>query len=108
MATTAKRLFGPAQVNGSPAQTKYTVPAGTKARVRHVHVFNPAAAITFTLSLGADAAGTRLFDAYTIPANSPFDWYPYLIMDAGEVLQAFASVANQLVLTIWGDELTLG
>lgn len=109
MATTAKRLFGPAQLNGSPAVTKYTVPAATKTRVRHVHVFNPTGApVNLTISLGADGAATRLFDAYPIPAFSPYDWYPYQIMDVGEMIQAFASAAGSLVMTIFGDELTLG
>ncbi len=108
MASTAKRLHGPAQVSGAAA-TKYTVPALTKTIVRHVHVYNPGpAAATFTMSIGADAAGTRLYDAISIPLGTAFDWFPYAVVDAAEVIQAFAGTANQLVLTIWGDERTLG
>jgi hypothetical protein len=107
MATTAKRLFGPAQLTNAAA-TKYTVPAGTKTKVRHVHFCNPGAATTITCSLGADAAGTRLLDAMPIPASSPYDWYPYMVMDAAEIIQAFAGVTNQVTMTIFGDELTLG
>jgi hypothetical protein len=109
MASTSKRLHGPAQVNGSPGVTKYTVPALTKTRVRHVHLFNPSGApVTFTMSIGADGAGTRLFDAFSIPAGAAYDWYPFAVLDAAEVIQAFAGTANVLVLTIFGDELTLG
>src|SRR5688572_7077799 len=108
MASTAKRLHGPAQVSGSTT-TKYTVPALTKTRVRHVHLFNPSgAAVTFTMSIGADAAGIRLFDAFSVPAGAVYDWYPYAVLDVGEIIAAHAGTANVLTLTIFGDELTLG
>lgn len=114
MARTPKRLFGPAQLTNAAA-TKYTVPSATKTIVRHLHVENPSgAAVGFTLSIGADAAGTRLFDAYSIPAaaagvtGSVFDHYCYYILETTEIIQAFASTASVLVLTIDGDELTLG
>lgn len=107
MARTAKRLFGPAQLTNI-AGTKYTVPALTKTLVHHVHFFNPGAAATVTMSIGADAAGTRLLDALSIPAASPYDWFPYEVIDAAEIIQAFASVTNQVVMVIFGDEMTLG
>jgi hypothetical protein len=108
MATTAKRLFGPAQL-GNATATKYTVPAGTKAKVRHIHFFNPSGApVTVTMSIGGDAAATRLFDAFSIPAGQPYDWYPYLVMDAAEIIAAHASAAATIVMTVFGDELTLG
>lgn len=114
MARTAKRLAGPAQVSNAAA-TKYTVPALTKTIIRHIHIQNPSgSAVTFTLSIGADAAGVRLFDAYSIPAaaagvtGSVVDWFGYLVADAAEVIQAFAGTNNILTLTIFGDELTLG
>lgn len=114
MAKTAKRLAGPAQVS-NVAATKYTVPALTKTIIRHIHVQNPSgSAVTFTLSIGADAAGVRLYDAYSIPAaaagtvGSVIDWYGYIVVDAAEIVQAFAGTNNILTLTIYGDELTLG
>jgi hypothetical protein len=114
MARTPKRLFGPAQLTGAAA-TKYTVPAVTKTILRHIHVENPSgAAVAFTFSIGADAAGTRLFDAYSIPAagagvtGSAFDHYCYYVLEAAEIIQSFAGTASVLVLTLDGDELTLG
>lgn len=114
MARTAKRLHGPAQVSNAAA-TKYTVPALTKTIVRHIHIQNPsAAAVTFTLSIGTDAAATRLFDAFSIPAavagvtGSVIDWFGYMVIDAAEIVQASAGTNNVLTLTVWGDELTLG
>lgn len=103
----AKRLAGPAQVSNAAA-TKYTVPSTTKTVVKHIHVQNPSAsAVTFTLSIGADAAGTRLFDAYSIAAGSQVDfWGPYTL-EAAEVIQAFAGTNNILTLTIDGEEAVL-
>ncbi len=107
MAKTAKRLYGPAALTVSAA-TKYTVPALTKTLIRHVHVSNTSAgALTFTMSIGTDAAGTRVFDGYSIAAGAVLDWYPYLIVDAAEVIQALGS-GTALVLEVSGDELTLG
>lgn len=107
MARIPKRLFGPAQLTNAAA-TKYTVPAATKTILRHIHIENPGAAVTLTMSIGADAAGTRIFDAYPIGATTVFDHFCYYVMDIAEVLQAFASVTTQLVLTVDGDEIILG
>lgn len=114
MARTPKRLAGPAQVSNAAA-TKYTVPASTKTIVRHIHVQNPSgSAVTFTMSIGADAAGVRIFDAFSIPAAaagvtaSVIDHWCYYVLDATEVIQAFAGTTNVLTLTIDGDEITLG
>lgn len=114
MARTPKRLHGPAQVSNAAA-TKYTVPATTKTIVRHIHVQNPSGSpVTFTLSIGADAAGVRVFDAFSIPAAAAgvtanvIDHYCYYVLDAAEVIQALAGTTNILTLTIDGDEITLG
>jgi hypothetical protein len=108
MARIPKRLAGPAQVSNAAA-TKYTVPANTKTVVRHIRIFNPSgSAVTFTLSIGADAAGVRIFDAYSIAANSPHDHFCYYVLEETEVIQAFAGTNNVLVLTIDGDEIVLG
>lgn len=103
MAGRPKRLYGPASLTTSAA-TKYTVGTGVRALIRHVHVSNTGTgALTFTMSVGADAAGTRLFDAYSIAAGAVLDWYPYLVLEAAEIIQALGS-GTALVLTIDGDE----
>lgn len=108
MARIPTRLAGPAQVSNAAA-TKYTVPAVTKTIIRHVHVQNPSgAAVTFTMSIGADAAATRIFDAYSIAAGSVFDHFCYYVLSAAEIVQAFAGTNNILTLTIDGDEIILG
>jgi len=108
MARIPTRLAGPAQVSNAAA-TKYTVPALTKTIVRHVHIENPSgAAVTFTMSIGADAAATRLFDAYSIAAGAVLDHFCYYVIDAAEIIQALAGTNNILTLTIDGDEIVLG
>lgn len=106
MARTPTRLAGPAQVSNSAA-TKYTVPGATTAVVRHIHISNPSgSAVDFTLSIGTDAAGVRLFDGYSIPADSVFERHVYWVLDAAEIIQAFAGTNNVLTLTLNGDEYT--
>jgi hypothetical protein len=114
MARTPKRLWGPAQVATGPA-TVYTVPAVTKASLRYMHVSNPSASpVTLTVSLGADAAGTRLYSAYSIPAaaagvtDSVRQIFLYVVMEAAEILQLSAGTNNILVVAGFGDESTLG
>ena len=114
MARTPKRLAGPAQVATGPA-TVYTVPALTKTVVRQIHIQNPSALpVTFSLSLGADAAGTRLWDTFSIPAkaagvnDSVRDFFMYMVMDAAETIQMSAGTNNILTVAIFGDEITLG
>jgi hypothetical protein len=103
-----KRLAGPAQISNAAA-TKYTVPASTTTIVQHVHVYNPSAAtVNFTMSIGADAAGTRLYDAYAISGGGFLDVFVKYTLTAAEIIQAFGSVNNILVLTIDGVEISPG
>ncbi len=100
----AKRFNGPALISNAAA-TKYTVPANRRAIFRHIHVQNPTgAAVTLTMSIGADAAATRIYDAFSIGAGQVFDHYPYYVLEAGEIFQAFAGTNNVMTLTIDGDE----
>jgi len=114
MARAAKRFYGPALITTGPT-TVYTVPGSTKVVLRHIHLQNPSgSAVLFSLSIGADAAGTRLWDNYSIPAaaagvtDSVRDIFLYLVMDAAEVIQVKAGTTNILTITINGDEITLG
>lgn len=114
MARIPKRLYGPALVATGPA-TVYTVPSLTKTIVRQIHVSNPSASpVTLTLSIGADATGTRLLSAFSIPAaaagvtNSVQDIFWYQLMEAAEILTLSAGTNNILVIVINGDEIVLG
>lgn len=100
----AKRMAGPALVSNAAA-TKYTVGANRRGIIRHIHVQNPSAsAVTLTMSIGADAAGTRIFDAFSISANQVLDHFCYYVLEATELIQAFAGTNNILTLTVDGDE----
>lgn len=114
MPRTPKRLYGPALVATGPA-TVYTVPAVTKTIVRQIHIQNPSGSpVTWTVSLGADAAGTRLWTTYSIPAaaagvtDNVRDIFMYMVMEAAEVIQMAAGTNNILNVSIFGDEYTLG
>jgi hypothetical protein len=109
-----KRLFGPAALTNAAA-TKYTVPANTKTIIRQIHLQNPSgAAVPVTVSIGADAAATRILDAYSLAAaavgepDSVYDPPCYYVLEAGEVIQAFAGTTAVIVMTINGDECVLG
>lgn len=100
----AKRLYGPAQLTNAAADL-YTVPAGRKALVRHIHVQNPTGgAVSVTLSVGADAAATRIFDARSIAAGDSLDFFCYLPLAAAEKIQGFGSTTLVLTIEISGDE----
>ena len=104
MARIAKRMAGPALVSNAAA-TKYTVGANRRGIVRSIHISNPtASAVDFTLSIGADAAATRLFDGFPIPADSVYPFYCFLVLEAAEIIQAFAGTNNVITLTIDGEE----
>lgn len=106
MADTAKRLSGPTSLTAS-AVTQYTVPGSTTAIIRNIHAFNGnASARTLTVSIGTDAAATRIFDALSIPGNSGVDWSGFMVLSAAEIIQALASNTTSVVLTISGVEVT--
>ena len=108
MARIPTRFAGPALVSNAAA-TKYTVAGSQMIVVRHIHVFNSSAnSVNFTMSIGADAAAVRIFDAYPIGANGPFDHYCAYALVAAEIIQAFSGTNNILTLTIDGDLYVLG
>lgn len=100
------RIAGPALVSNSAA-TKYTVPASTTALLRSITICNASAsAADFTLSIGTDAAGTRIFDAFPIPADSQKTYWCYHALIATEIIQAFSGTNNVLTLTLDADLIT--
>jgi len=114
MARAALRIYGPALIATGPA-TVVTVPASTMYVIRYLHVSNPSgSAVTFSLSIGADAAGTRLYQTYSVPAaaagvtDSVRQIWVYLPMAAAEILTLTAGTNNVLTMTIGGDTLTVG
>lgn len=106
MTDTATRFQGPALLSGSAA-TVYTVPALTTAILRNIHAANTdSSARTLTVSIGSDAAGTRLLPALSIPAAGTYDWSGFIVLTAAEIVQAYSDSANKVALTISGVAVT--
>lgn len=108
MANTLKRIAGPAYLANAVADI-YTPPAATIFTViRHIHFNNvTAGAVTMTIYVGAtggSAGGTELFKAYSIPANSSFDYYCALRMASTDFLSGLASAASSIVITVEGEQ----
>jgi hypothetical protein len=106
MTDTAKRLAGPESI-GNSEETLYTVPAATTAILRNIHIANTtSSAATIKLSIGADAAGTRILSDLSVPANGTYDWSGFLVLAATETLRATGGTNNALTLTASGVEVT--
>lgn len=104
---TFKRVSGPAFLAAAAADI-YTPQAATiYTIIRHIHLANvTAGAVTFTLYVGAtggSAAGTQLFTAVSIPANSVYDWYGVLRMASTDFLTGLASAATSITITVEGE-----
>lgn len=87
--------------------TGYT-PTATYFVLRHVRIVNKTAgAVTFSLYLGAtggNVAGTEVIGtAYNVAANSAFDWYGMLRMDAADFLVGGASANTSLTFEAEGE-----
>lgn len=106
MADALKRLSGPTALTAA-AVTQYTAPALTTATIRSIHVCNESAAQhDFTLSIGVDGAGKRLFKNQVVPAGDSFDWTGNIVLAAGELVQALADAGAVLTLVVSGIETT--
>lgn len=101
-----KRLVGPTLLTGAAA-TQYTVPSATTTTVRGIKVTNTTGIpATLFISIGADAAGTRIYSGVSVPGNGSLDWSGYLVLSVGEIIQAYSGTASALTLTISGVEST--
>lgn len=104
MANTLKRLVGPIILTGA-AVTYYTTPGSTTTVIRDIQICNETGtAATFTLSIGADGAGKRLYKEFSIPANGFHSSQRQIVLAAAETLQAYSGTASALSLTISGVE----
>lgn len=104
----ADALFraGPTALTTSAADI-YTAPGGTEATVRDVHVCNETGTTqTFTLSVGNDGAGKRLYYECEVPPGRPFQRTGAIHLAAGEKIQALASANSALTITLGGVEST--
>ena len=106
-----KRISGPAYLANAAADI-YTPPASTIYTViRHIHIANVTAAVaTFTLYVGAtggSAAGTELFKAVSVAANSTYDYFCNQKMVSTDFLSGLASGASTLTITVMGEQVVV-
>lgn len=70
--------------------------------IQRGRVSNPTGSpLTFTLSLGVDSAGTRLYASTVVPALSGYNIYGPFTLAPGDIIQAFGS-STALVLELSG------
>lgn len=96
----AVRIAGP-QALAAAAETVYTVPADTQAIVRGMHFANHDT-VTRQVTLafaGADGIATKWLPAFSIDPNATYDWSGFAVLEDGEILQAYADVADKVTLT---------
>lgn len=118
MASNKRFRFGPVALTNTlttnilnPAAASGGVGAGSSAQyivLNHIRITNKTAgAVTFTLYLGAtggNVAGTEVIGtAQSIAANSSFDWYGALRIDAADFLVGGASAATSLTMMGEGE-----
>lgn len=104
IANAVGNLLNPPTVTGG-------VNAGSSACyiiLRRIRIVNKTAgAVTFSLYLGAtgaSAAGTEVIGTgLSVAANSAFDWYGQLRIDAADFLTGVASAATSLVFEAEGE-----
>lgn len=95
----------------NPATATGGVNAGSSAQyivLRHIRIVNKTgSAATFSLWLGAtgaNAAGTEVIgQGYSVAANSAFDWYGVLRLDAADFLVGGAGTATALTIDGEGE-----
>src|SRR6266853_6923777 len=109
MAGTVKRTFGPLALTNTLTTNIYNQGSALIYDViKHIHIVNKTAgAVTFSLWLGAtgaNAAGTEIIgNALSVAANSAFDWYGMLRLDAADFLVGGASAATSLTFEAEGE-----
>jgi len=87
--------------------TGYT-PTASYIVLRHIRIVNKTAgAVTFSLYIGAtggNVAGTEFMGtALSVAANSAYDWYGLLRLDAADFLVGGASAATSLTFEAEGE-----
>lgn len=102
MADAASRVYGPALLT-NVAATVYTVPNLTQFILRDIRAANTSGtAATIFLSIGTDAAGTRILAAVSIPANTTLSLALFLPVEQNEIIQAYSGTNNVIALTLSG------
>lgn len=104
-----KRTAGPLALSATLTTNVYNQSSALIYDViKRIHVVNKTgAAATFSLWLGAtgaNTAGTELFSAHSVAANSEFDYYCNMKMFSTDFLVGGASAGTTLTITIEGEQ----
>jgi hypothetical protein len=104
-----KRTFGPLALTNTLTTNVYNQSSALIYDIiKHIHIVNKTAgAVTFSLWLGltgANTAGTELFNAHSIAAQSEFDWYGNLKMLSTDFLVGGASANTSLTIVGEGEQ----
>jgi len=104
-----KRTVGPVALSATLSTNVYNQGSALIYDIiKHIHVANKTgSAATFSLWLGVtggNAAGTELFTAVSVPANSVYDWYGNLKMLSTDFLVGGAGTATALTIVIEGEQ----
>jgi hypothetical protein len=95
-----RRFAGPLRLGTSP--TTLLTSTG-RSLIEMIHLSNPSGSpVDFTLSIGDDAAGTRIYDGYSIPADTERKLRQLFVLENGETVQAFAGTDAVLDISVDG------
>lgn len=88
---------------GTIAATLYTVPTGCRAIIDHIRlVNNTSSPVDVTMSIGADAASTRIWDSKTLAADESKSVKGPFTLESEEIFQAFAGTADAVTISAHG------
>jgi len=89
------------------AAAQYTVPGATQAIVRSIVLVNTTAGpITVSLFVNGSGAGNKILDTYSIPANTRVELNAVMTLAATNTIQAVASAAASVTMTVFGLEIS--
>lgn len=100
------RLVGPTQlgVTGVAESSLCSPASGSSVKLTYIKATNTDAAATHYLcvSIGADAAATRVVDQVAIAANDEYERWIAWVLTSSDILCASADAASKITLTMNG------
>jgi len=104
--TTPKRISGPAAVVGTTSgapTTLVTVPTSHTYVVKQITFCNvTASACNLSIGIGSPVSPNLIMAARSVPANTDVQINLALVLVAAETVQAFASIASAINITLEG------
>ena len=107
-----EKQLGQSQLTGSGTQdTVYTAPASTTAIIRDIQIANVNATAkrvkVWLVSSGGSPDDTNIIiPNMTIDGNDIIHWSGFQVLTAGDTIQAEASAASSICITVSGAEVS--